>query len=57
MKIITQISMFDDTQNENLGDLELFLQQMVKQYKALQLRYPKTKVETGEKEMQHILKN
>ena len=22
MKIITQISMFDDTQNENLGDLE-----------------------------------
>ena len=57
MKIITKISMFDDTPNENLGDLELFLQQMVKQYKALQLRYPKTKVETGEKEMQHILKN
>ena len=25
---------------------------MVKQYKALQLRYPKTKVETGEKGMQ-----
>jgi hypothetical protein len=22
MKIITQISLFDDTQNENLGDLE-----------------------------------
>lgn len=25
MKIITQISLFDDTQNENLGDLERFL--------------------------------